>query len=320
MAAPIGAADRRRSLFVQGMLGLGDNIMQRPFVRAAAAREARVYLATPWPQLYQDLPNVFPVRTSTRLRTQAKSERGWAGGWHPKPGGGRSVRIAYGRMTGESIQHEMEQSLPLQGAPFVWDLPPLARPPVIDTGGRPIAVVRPVTEREEWLNSARNPKPQYIAEIAEALMETHFVVCVADLAPRAEWLVGPMPVCDLAFMHGELSSMAVLELIRKADLVVGGVGFLVPAALALRTPAFIVLGGQGAQNGPGRVVDARADASRLGWALPRSLCGCADRGHMCDKTIDGVLEQFGAWRRSLGVSDANAIAARQTGQASAQLD
>lgn len=319
---PSRTVDRRRSLYVRGMLGLGDNIMQRPFIRAAAAREARVFLQTPWPELYADLENVFPVRSSTRLRTQAKSERAWRGRWSPRPGGGREVRIAYSARDMElgSIQEAMERRLPLEGEPFVWDMPALNhKPPRIDTGGRPLAVIRPVTEREEWLNSARNPRPEYVAEIANALAATHYVVCVADLAPRQEWLVGPMPVCDLAFMHGELSTMQMLELMRSADLVVGGVGFIVPAALAMQVPAFIVLGGQGGQNGPSRVVDARADSSRLGWAHPRSLCPCVEKSHACDKTIDGVLEQFDAWRRSQGVSHVAGSVRRNVG-APAPLD
>lgn len=65
----------RRPLFIRGMYGLGDNIMQRPFVRAAAEREGQVFLQTPWPELYADLPKVKPVRSMTRLRTQQKNER-----------------------------------------------------------------------------------------------------------------------------------------------------------------------------------------------------------------------------------------------------
>jgi hypothetical protein len=307
-----GSAPRRRALFVRGMMGLGDNIMQRPFIRAAAAREDRLFLQTPWPELYADLPNVYPVRSSTRLRTQAKNERAWGGKWYPRPGGGREVRISYGLrdMAAGSMQQAMERHLPLEGAEFVWDLPDVGRLPKIDTRGKPLAIIRPVTEREEWLNSARNPRPEYIAQIAEALAPTHHVVCVADISGRQEWLVGDLPVCDDAFLAGEIRTMDLLRLMRQADVVVGGVGFIVPAALALKVRCFAVLGGQGAHNAPGRVVDPRADASRLGWAVPRSYCLCSEKSHSCDKTIDGLLEQFGSWARSQGVPYASAPARR----------
>ena len=56
-----------------------------------------------------------------------------------------------------------------------------------------------------------------------------------------------MPLCDRAFVTGELSTMDVLALMRVADVTVGGVGWIVPAALAMRRRAFIVLGGNGGQ-------------------------------------------------------------------------
>lgn len=310
-----GAVRRTNPLFVRGMLGLGDNIMQRPFIKAACEREQRVFLQTPWPELYADLPNLFPVRSSTRLRTQAKNERAWSGRWHPRPAGARTATIAYGARDmaeGLSITQAMERCLPLGESAFDQSIPDVGRLPQIDRFGKPLAIIRPVTERQEWLNSARNPRPEYIAQIAEALAPTHHVVCVADLEPGREWLVGPMPVCDQAFMHGQLKAMDILRLMRTADLVVGGVGFIVPAAVALKVPLFCVLGGQGGHNAPERIIDPRSDASRLGWALPANYCRCTEKAHNCDKSIDGVLEQFGAWARSQGVAyDDDTVGARK---------
>ena len=58
-----------------GMHGLGDNIYQRAHVRQAVANGSEIYLTTPWPQLYADLPGVRCVRPNSHLRTQAKNEK-----------------------------------------------------------------------------------------------------------------------------------------------------------------------------------------------------------------------------------------------------
>lgn len=286
------------------MFGLGDNIMQRPFVRAAWRRHEVVYLQTPWPELYADMPGLRFVRSQTRLRTQAKNERASRARWHLCPGGQR-IQIAYGAAalaSGRSIQSAMEERLPLGDEPFVWDLPRIGRAPRLDTGGKPIALIRPVTERSEWHNAARSPRPEYVNAAAARLMASHYVVAVADLQLGHEWLVGEMPVCDRAFMRGELSVVDLLALMRQADVVVGGVGWIVPAALALGSRAFIYLGGNGGHNAPEIIVDPRADASRLGFAMPRKFCRCAEKHHACDKTIEEPLEQFERWCVVQGVN------------------
>lgn len=285
------------------MFGLGDNIMQRPFVRAAAEREGEVFLQTPWPELYADLPTVKPVRSMTRLRTQQKNERRVAPQvWARCPTGARLAKIGYGHAALEqgSIYQAMDACLPLQGAPFVMDLPRLPAP-LIDTGGRPLAVIRPVTARREWLNAARNPRPEYVCQIADRLAATHYVVVIADLVPGEEWLIGDLPVADLVLVRGELSTMEALGLVAMADVVVGGVGWIVPAALALRRRAFIVLGGQGAHNAPSVILDDRVDSSLIGFAQPDRYCLCSDKGHNCDREITGLLEQFETWAAAQGV-------------------
>jgi hypothetical protein len=59
-------------LFIEGMLGMGDNIYQRAFVKQLPAG---TYIRTAWPELYEDLP-VLPVRSFTTLRTQRKTSTG----------------------------------------------------------------------------------------------------------------------------------------------------------------------------------------------------------------------------------------------------
>src|SRR5665213_4396642 len=131
------------------MLGLGDNILQRAFVRAAAAQYEAVYLETPWPELYCDLPVRFCKR-SNNLRTQAKNVARYSD-WVATPADIKTVYLSYQNTTG-SFQSAMEATLPLGDTPYKFDLPSYGQPPIHLPLDRPLALVRPVTVRREWRN------------------------------------------------------------------------------------------------------------------------------------------------------------------------
>lgn len=282
------------TLLIEGMQGLGDSIYQRPLVRAAAARNV-TFLETPWPELYRDLDVRF-VRPDTPLRTQRRNvERQPEGRWSEVPRHVRRIRIAYGstELARGGILRAMEEALPLDGRPFVFDLPDFGPPPLSAPDGRPLAVIRPVTVRGEWRNPARNPDPAYLAEAAAVLRDRGwYTLGVADLADRQEWAETPLPVVDREFHGGELDTPELLALIGRADLVVGGVGWIVPACLALRTPLFVVFGGNGGHNAPEKIFDPRLDLSRVAYALPERFCRCTDNRHRCDKTIGDFVRRF----------------------------
>jgi hypothetical protein len=273
-----------------GMHGLGDNIFQRPFIRAVMGLY-EVYLETPWPQLYSDLP-IKLVKKQSILRTQAKNMvRTPADVWAPGPQGGQR-RVAY-NLSGGSIINAFEECFNTKLNPDYFDLPPLPPPPIVSQ--KPIVFVRPVTARTEWLNEARNPRPEYIAAICDYLRPSHHIVTVADVADRAEWFVGDPPKADSVFCLGELPVMDMLSLAASAALILGGVGWIVPAAIALKRPCFIVLGGQGGHNAPARITDPRLDLSRIGFAKPEVFCPCTDMRHQCEKTIPDLMPQFLTW-------------------------
>jgi hypothetical protein len=286
-------------IFIRSMWGLGDNIFQRPFVRAAVAHCGEVYIDTPWPELYSDMPLKFvrnPVREG-RLRTQTKNVRKQPPSiWVTPPKLIEEVQVGYGRdlMGSRNIPQAMERSLPLRGAPFVFDLPNMGSHRFAGQM-RPIAVVRPVTVRHEWRNEARNPRPQYIAEIAGMLMQTHFVVSIADLSAGHEWAIAPLPPAHVQLHHGELAVRELMALVRDADAVIGGVGWIVPATIALKTDCFVILGGMLGHNAPNKITDSRMDLSRIGFADPDRPCGCVDMHHKCDKTISNLSAQFDSW-------------------------
>jgi len=305
-----------KQVLIRGMWGLGDNIFARPFVRAAAA-QYDVWLETPWPELYADLDIRF-VCGKRKLRTQQKNmarqpETRWS-----KPPPMREIKtVSYGSdLTIFPLVTALERRwsvLKIKFDPALFDLPDMGSSPV--KSERPIAVIRPVTTRAEWHNTARGPKPEYVNALAAELMATHFVVAVADIEPEHEWLVGTLPPAHRYFVFGELNVRAMLALVRDADIVIGGVGWIVPAGLALKTRTFVVLGGHGGHNAPEKITDPRLDLSRIGFAMPEKFCRCTSMLHDCDKTIADPLGQFARWT----VSVAGRVAG-VTGRAADRLD
>lgn len=297
-----------RPIFVQSMKGLGDGIYQRPFVRAESERRP-VYLDTPWPQLYADLPNVFPVKPATTLRTQAKNAAAQPDSvWHGRPFACDRAAFGYGTasLRKGSIIRALETALPLRGAPFVFDLPPTGR----TMWAHPYVVIRPVTLRKEWTNSARNPDPSAVFKVAQWLQDAGYrVVLVADLQDGEEHAVGALPPHDVAFLNGELDVIDLMALVRHASAVIGGVGWIVPMAIAAGTPLFVIQGGQLRHNGPQAITDPRMNLSRVGWAKPRYPCDCENMRHNCRKDPANLRGDFDEWMERAGLSEPKALSA-----------
>lgn len=293
----------RRITNVAGMLGMGDCIYQRAFIREL---EGDVYLSTPWPQLYRDLPNVFPVEISTRLRTHTKNIISQPlETWREAPPSHKRIRVHY--HTGDlalnkvSILQAMEGCFRVKAK--VFDLPKFDRLPI----KTPYVVIRPATIRKEWKNAARNPLDQYICEAAEILREFGFrTISVADLQAGEEWCA-QLPQCDENFNKGELSFEKLLGLVQGAALVVGGIGWIVPAAIAAHVPLIGILGGNGVHNAPEKITGLPMDLRRARFIRPDNFCMCEDRAHECDKRISNFKLQF---KQALGQICSNRSAAK----------
>ena len=251
------------------------------------------------------------MRSDRVLRTQNKNIALQPGDrWVVPPDGLPTVALGYGHLEMDrGVFVAMERKLPMLADP-VWTLPDMGECP-IDTGGAPLALIRPVVRRVEWDNQARNPLPEYVCQIAGDLKRRGFVVLVlADLKHKVEWIEGQMPPHNIAFTRGEFTVRQLMATVRDAAVVVGGVGWIVPAAIALGTPAFVVLGGNGAMNAPEKLIDRRMDGSKVGFASPEVLCRCFDMRHPCEKRIPDLHKQWRRWavsslstpRRSLALS------------------
>lgn len=267
---------------ISSMRGLGDNIYQRAFVKAM---NGPVYLDTPWPELYRDLPNVHFVRPDTKLRTQSKNIARQPA-WQTRPRHGSVRAVRYGI---EGIVRGMRATLGVSPAEF--DLPDFGPSPV---QGKYV-VVRPVTLRAEWRADTRNPEPGYIAQAAAfAQLRGYRVVLVADLEVGKEWLTDKWytPHADVSYMHGELPVEQLMALIQGASAVIGGVGWIVPACLAAKVPAWVVCGGQGGFNAPELICPPDSSVT---FSVPDNFCRCKLKEHNCDKRIANHAADFTRW-------------------------
>jgi len=280
-------------LYIKGMHGLGDNIYQRGFIKLI---KKDVYLETPWPQIYEGLEHVKFVRPYTKLRTQSKNIESTEVEWldNVKHNPKNKLRIHYGKPKGSGgIIREMRDCFNMR-PPKQFDLPDFASqfPWIQDLGE--FALVRPVTERKEWFNKARNPKAEYIAKSAEMLKDMGIkVISIADLKPKEEWLVKPAPYADKKFHKGELSVKELLALVQCSKYTIGGVGWIVPASLCYNTKAWIVLGGHGAYNSPEFIMYRQPN--QVKFAMPDNFCRCRDMKHDCNKEIGNYESKFAEW-------------------------
>lgn len=309
----VAAAIRREGqpLILDGMSGLGDNIYQRAVLSAFDFPEP-VYLRTPWPQLYRGMGHVRCLPNKTPLRTQRKNlETQPVTMWSDPPRDGFLQEFTYANLfcgppsdrarnvidgligSLGSLQDRVRQNL------LRFDLPDFRSYfPVHDIPR--LAVVRPVTERREWNGSNRGPKPEYIQEAVFVLKRHGFnVVSVADIEEGEEWYVTGKPLegCDIYFDQGELSLEAMLGLVQLSSLVVGGVGWVVPACVASDIPLYCILGGRGGHNHPDKITSPhmRGKEVTISWAFPSPYCLCVRSNHRCNKTIPDFRSHFSQW-------------------------
>lgn len=273
----------------RGMLGFGDNIYQRAIIREMGG----IHLLTSWPQIYSDLP-VKCHRPTTRLRTQAKNADRPDLSWYQPQNGERFQPRKMGYDGHGTIISSMLRSVGMQKEALDFSGPSMPR--IRDDK---YIVIRPATIRSEWRADARNPNPEYLDRAANALRHDYTIVSVADLAQSVEWPVEPLPFAHERYHAGEMNAEQLLSLISGANGLIGGTGWIVPAAIAYRIPLLLIHGGWGVANGPQRIFDPRLDISRIVQAIPDNFCMCNNKLHECDKKISNIDSKISEFVRIL---------------------
>ena len=294
-------------VLVECMQGIGDQIYSRPFVRLLA-RENEVYIKTVLPSLYSDIPGLrFLDPGIPSYRTQLKSFASTEVDFVKPVRFHRKINWHYGRIELKKqgiVSHlteafGFEPGIDIQFNLPCWDQADRIIDNMIYTSKK-IAVVRPATIRKEWICSSRNANPDYINWCARMLKDAgYYVISIADCAIDEEWIDGEEPPADLKLHKGELGLIGTLSLLKRADIVVGGSGFIIPGTVSAQTNLFVIFGGRGEYDNPHKVFDLRMNMKKIGWAIPENFCRCNRMEHDCDKTIKNLDDQFFRFMRDI---------------------
>ena len=282
--------------------GMGDGIYLLPFVKILA-KTNQVYIKTPLPKIFKDVPNIKFIKLDNETyRTQQKSLLNDDTEYSILP---KNIYKTYTpQYAGEELlETSIVGSFYKQlNIPFheklEWKLPSfknelgnfLSKIPK----GRKIAIIRPATVRKEWQVFTRNANPHYIAWCCKILNEAgYYTIAIADLKDGEEWLHDEIDVpAQLKLYKGELGIFGTLELLKHAEIVVGGSGFVIPASASSNTNLFLILGGRLMYDGISKTLHPSMNLNKIHYAYPTHPCKCTLNQHNCNKTISTLDVDF----------------------------
>jgi len=282
------------------MVGIGDNLYARPFVKDIARQgRGRVSLMTGFPQLFDDIRGIRIVKPQSSLPYVQNNIRFWGekNNWRgaPRVGDVDSEKmeprfISYVPENPENVIDQIWAKFPPKYQ-LTFDLPsPTPTSPAFrQLRGKRYVVIRPVVIREGFGTSARNPRPEYVAEANRVLRRAGFLTVGVANAGDGEAIVGDTPEFDLKFLNGELSFPELMELFRVADGVVSGPGFGMLMAVAAKRPLLAIWGARGALDNPNRIFHPIMDTSMVQNMLPTVPCPHSTGECDCDKYIHRAL-------------------------------
>ena len=274
---------------------MGDVIHQRSIIRQYLAKGREVWLETPWPQVYHDLP-VKLVPKNTTLRTQVKNQQ--------------RERRSYQRLhhvppSVERLGINYPPALVREHGSVLGAMSAVAKVPVGDfrlpipaawrekadawirkwKPDKPLMIYRPLVERTEWGGcAARNPDVGHYDALYAQIRDAFFVVSVADLVPGKEWLAAEQMAStgDVQAHNGEMDFETLAALTEMASLVFCSPGFAAVLGQAVGTPTVVVSGGYE----DGTSFSAGAKLTPTLAIAPIDACNCFRHNHDCPKEID----------------------------------
>lgn len=292
--APVAAEDAR---YLVGNVGIGDALHVRAALRQLVAMHGDVWLRTPWPSLYHDLPGVHCVLQATMARTASKNIVREAALFESEPRGASWRWVGYDEpalRSHPSVLAAVCASVSVPPGDFRMPVPKKWKHGLRLPKSRPVLVLRPLILRDEYRPGVlRNPDRKAYETVYRHLRDRFFVVSVADIDGAREKLVQDDPGADITLHAGELDIRQMCALWRDADLVMTSSGFGVIMAQAVGTASLVVYGGY---------ESARSFSGGAGYAPmlniePVRPCNCYDHTHQCEKTIDidaalGRVDEF----------------------------
>lgn len=275
------------------MMGIGDNICQRPFIKTLS-KNHEIWIKTATPEIYLGINNLHFVKSNTTLRTQAIHESNSDTLFEMQPKEAETRRVFYGvkDLQFGSVYTTMRRQFKCE--PEKLELPSYNALHLNIAGNKPVALIRPTTERTEWHNQSRGPKNEYIDECARFLsMAGYHVISIAHNQQDKEWITHPEPFAHTKFHYGELNLLQMLSLVEQAAIIVTGPCLIFHAALAYKKPMICLFGGNGGNNHHEKITDEQVtDLSNSLMIYPDHFCFCQSMIHKCDKTISNLINKI----------------------------
>jgi len=281
---------------VQGYAGIGDNLHQRPYVRHLAEKYERVYVLTPCPELYWDIPQARPIALEAEP-PEPVDRRTWRTQWHdPRGTVASACRAAVGNAYAFEFPVKREW---LVAARRVLD--------ALDTQGKPICLIHRPAVRAAWPCESRNPAPEHFQEAVDAVAGQYHVISLADVSDGNEVFTADVTGIDTRFEQGELPLITVFGLAQLADMIVTYPSLFLLLGIAIRTPTLCVFGGCAK---PDIILDPVMGLNRCAWAAPEPFCHCGEMDHECNKRIEPglVVERVAELQARASVSQAVIVA------------
>ncbi len=276
-----------------GFQGFGDNIYCLGVMRALCKLHECVYLSTPIPEIFWDIPNLFTTRPKMLLRTQTEhAEKQPEVTWSNIPHDAQVRRMDH------YLQDERRTVLDVLATPLEkgasldvhlairreWEEAARA---VLEPTDKKVCLIRCPTERTEWDQGARNPEPHHIQNIVDRFGDQFHFVSVSHNKTGEEWFLQEPRGIDQAFHFGELPLTTIFGLASIADMIVSPPGYMLPLGLAVETKTFIVFGGL---IPPWRLVDERQNMHLFRCAAPDPFDG--SNKYMPDEKVTETFGKF----------------------------
>lgn len=314
-----------RTVYVEGFYGLGDSFYMRPALRALLddedrvnGRSYKVLVRTPWPQVFEDLRNVSPVRPGEEvkgLRTQWRNVRNRHHSWASRPEDPDAL-IPYrcytedlraGRTIVDSMMEMLRIPNVLRGGasgylkvPGSWIETSVHESPTSPEGdARPVGVVRFPTVKSEFRDESRCCPTSALERLIELYPDVSWV-SLADLEEGREWWYPREPEFrdSVVRLHrGNFTLEGLVGFLSRVDFVLHSPSFLLPMCQSIGVPQFCVFGGS---VPPECLIDPRTGPGPVSFAAPRPFCACLSRNHACKKSLDEseLEDRFNAFLRA----------------------
>jgi hypothetical protein len=256
--------------------GFGDNIYEFPFVVEMAKLYSEVRIMTPFPQLYWNHPEFKFMRPESKFKLQRKCIESFSG-WVEEPTD--SVRTTF------FISGSKNQDLPILERMF-FDSGVTEVKLSIDvhpdwkTTSDNICIVKPPTQRPEWLCPARNPKWEYFIKAVKMIKDKGYNIYLVGDTTEGEWFDDFFPAGLITHYGIGMDIFKLIGLVESASLCLCSPSFLLPLCLMLKTKCICIYGGYEHPR-----MHTTPGMNHIKQIHPEPFCECNDPRHACNKTI-----------------------------------